>query len=393
MRDIGAPGDSPDRELAKAGWSYHHGLIRKRRMRRASRGRVDASADIVVETACRIFADLGEPRTVNRLDNEGWKAKLWRALVEAGLTLAWVPEQHGGAGAGTADGFAIIRAAGQFAAAVPLADTLLAGWLLSRAGISSPAGAMAVAPMRPGDRVTRNADGSLSGRARGVAFAQDALHLAVLTDDTATSSIALVESAQCRIAVGRSLAGDALDTVTFDGARPIHIAPAPEHFDQSSLMLMGATARSVAISGALESALDLTVQYANERVAFGRPIGKFQAVQHGLARLAGEVAAAMTASGSAADAIAQSERFDDGVFLEVASAKIRSAEAAQEGTAIAHQVHGAIGFTKEHVLHRFTLRMLSWRDDFGNESHWAAALGNRLAARGSDELWPLLASR
>jgi acyl-CoA dehydrogenase len=247
--------------------------------------------------------------------------------------------------------------------------------------------------MRPGDRITRNADGSLSGRARGVSFAQDAARIAVLVHDAGTIRIALVETAACRIAVGRNLAGDALDTVAFDGARPLHMAPAPQGFDQIALMLMGATARSVAISGALESALDLTVQYANERVAFERPIGKFQAVQHSLARLAGEVAAAMAAAGSAADAIALAESFDDALFLEAASAKIRSAEAAQEGAAIAHQVHGAIGFTKEHVLHRFTLRMLSWRDDFGNESHWAEALGSRVAARGQDEFWPLIASR
>jgi alkylation response protein AidB-like acyl-CoA dehydrogenase len=354
---------------------------------------VTESADIVTETARRIFADLGEPRSVNRLDSDGWKVELWRALVEAGLPLAWVSEEHGGAGAGLADGFAIIRVAGQFAAAVPLADTLLAGWLLSCAGISSPAGVMTVAPMRPGDCVTRKDDGSLSGRARGVCFAQGASHLAVLVDGAGAASIALVETAACRIAPGRNLAGDPLDTVTFDGATPTHLASAPRGFDQTSLMLMGATARSVAISGALASALDLTVQYANERVAFERPIAKFQAVQHSLARFAGEVAAAMTASGSAADSIARAKTFDDGVFLEAAAAKIRSAEAAQEGSAIAHQVHGAIGFTKEHVLHRFTLRMLSWRDDFGNESHWAAALGNRVAERGGDELWALLASR
>jgi acyl-CoA dehydrogenase len=116
-------------------------------------------------------------------------------------------------------------------------------------------------------------------------------------------------------------------------------------------------------------------------------------VQHNLARLAGEVAAAVAAAGSAADAVAQAHAFDEAVFLEAASAKIRCAEAAQEGVAIAHQVHGAIGFTKEHILHRFTLRLLSWRDDFGNESHWAVALGNLVAARGADDLWPLVASR
>jgi alkylation response protein AidB-like acyl-CoA dehydrogenase len=158
-------------------------------------------------------------------------------------------------------------------------------------------------------------------------------------------------------------------------------------------MLMGAAVRSIETAGALEAILELAVRYANERVAFERPIAKFQVIQHSLARLAGEVAAALIAAGSAADAIAQAESFDDTIFLEVAAAKVRSAEAAQEVAAIAHQVHGAIGFTKEHILHRFTLRVLAWRDDFGNESHWAAALGNRLAARGAEGFWPLVASR
>jgi acyl-CoA dehydrogenase len=175
--------------------------------------------------------------------------------------------------------------------------------------------------------------------------------------------------------------------------RPLRTAPAPADLDQTALMLMGAAVRSVESAGALEAVLSLTVRYANERVAFERPIAKFQAVQHNLARLAGEVAAAVAAAGSAADAIARAPTFDEAIFLEAASAKIRCAEAAQEGAAIAHQVHGAIGFTQEHILHRYTLRLLSWRDDFGNESHWAVALGNLVAARGADDLWPLVASR
>jgi acyl-CoA dehydrogenase len=116
-------------------------------------------------------------------------------------------------------------------------------------------------------------------------------------------------------------------------------------------------------------------------------------VQQNLARLAGETAAAVAVSSSAADAIADTEQFDDDVFLEAVSAKIRCAEAVAEGSAIAHQVFGAIGFTQEHVLHRFTLRMLAWRDDFGNESYWANELGKRAACRGADEFWPWVASR
>jgi acyl-CoA dehydrogenase len=344
---------------------------------------------LVAETAARIFADLGDPQEVNRARNGAWKAPLWQELADAGLTLAWVPEEHGGTGAQIADGFAILSVAGRYAGAVPLAETLLAGWLLSRAGIAAPEGPMSVAPARPNDRVTLNSDGTLSGKARGVAFAREVKYLAVL----AGASVALVETAACRIADGMNLASEPSNIVTFDRVTPLRIAPAPAGFDQTALMLMGCAARAVQTAGALEAILDLTVRYANERVAFERPIAKFQAVQHALARLAGEVAAALTASSSAADAIAHATTFDDGIFLEAAAAKIRSAEAATEGAAIAHQMHGAIGFTNEHILHRYTLRLLAWRDDFGNESHWAVALGNLIAKRGADEFWPLVAAR
>ena len=351
------------------------------------------SENIIAETAQRIFADLADPQTINRAADGEWKKPLWDTLVAAGLPLAWVPEQHGGAGASLSDGFAILSVAGRFALPVPLAETLLAGWLLSAAGISAPPGAMTVAPVRPGDRIVLNSDGTLSGSARGVPFGREAGHFAVLAHGSDGASVALVAAGACRLTEGRTLAGDASDQVAFERVKPITLAPVPAGFDQTTLMLMGATARSVEMAGALETILALSVRYANERVAFERAIAKFQAVQHNLARLAGEVAAAVTAAGSAADTIAVAERFDDMVFLEAASAKIRSAEAAEQGVAIAHQVHGAIGFTKEHVLHRFTLRLLSWRDDFGNESQWAVELGNKVAARGADELWPLLASR
>jgi acyl-CoA dehydrogenase len=253
---------------------------------------------------------------------------------------------------------------------------------------------MTLAPMRPTDRISLGADGTLTGRARGVPFARDAAHIAVLAHGAAGPSVALAERSSVRIAESRGIAGTAVYEVTFDKSRPAKVAPLPAGFDQSTLMLMGATVRSLATAGALEAILDISVRYSGERVAFERPIGKFQAVQHNLARLAGESAAATAAATSAADAIANAEALaTPGIYLEAASARIRSAEAATEGTAIAHQVHGAIGYTKEHILHRFTRSLLTWRDDFGNESQWAVELGNRVAAAGAEELWPLVASR
>src|SRR6201999_224170 len=318
----------------------------------------------------------------------------WQALTEAGLPLSWVPEDCSGSGASLAGGFSVLSSAGRFAVAVPLAETMLAGWLLAQAKIASPDGAMTVAPASPKDRITLNADGSLSGRARGVPFAKAAGHIAVLVSGDKAISIALVKAGDCRIESGLNLGGDDNDTVTFDKAKPVTLKPAPKGFDLTSLLLMGGVARSLQIAGALESMLDISVRYSNERVAFEKKISKFQAVQHNLAKLAGESAAALAAATSAADTIVNNASFDDdAVYLEAVAAKIRCSEAAEKGGAIAHQVHGAIGFTIEHILHRYTLRALSWRDDFGSESYWAVKLGERVASRGADELWPLVASR
>jgi acyl-CoA dehydrogenase len=354
---------------------------------------VAESENIVAETAEKIFADLADAQTINRDKNGAWKAPLWQALTEAGLPLSWVPEDCDGSGASLAEGFSVLSAAGRFAIAVPLAETMLAGWLLAQARIKSPEGMMTVAPASPKDRITLNADGTLSGRARGVPFAKAARYIAALASGAGGLSIALVEAGACRTEAGVNLASDASDTVTLTNVAPIAIKPAPKGFDQNALMLMGGVARSLQIAGALESMLDISVRYSNERVAFEKKISKFQAVQHNLAKLAGESAAALAAATSAADTIANSTSFDDAVFLEAASAKIRCSEAAEKGGAIAHQVHGAIGFTIEHILHRYTLRALAWRDDFGSESHWAVELGKMVAARGADELWPLVASR
>jgi acyl-CoA dehydrogenase len=354
---------------------------------------VAESENIVAETAERIFSDLADAQTINSSKDGSWKAPLWHALTEAGLPLSWVPEDCGGSGASLAEGFSVLGSAGRFAVSVPLAETMLAGWLLAEAKIAAPTGEMTIAPVGPKDRITVNADDPLSGRARGVPFAREARHIAVLATGASGLVIALVDAAACRIEAGRNLADDGSDTVTFTNVKPVAQKPAPKGVDQASLMLMGGVARSLQIAGALETMLEISVRYSNERVAFEKKISKFQAVQHNLAKLAGEAAAALAAASSAADAISHATGFDDAVFLEAASAKIRCAEAAEKGAAIAHQVHGAIGFTLEHILHRYTLRALAWRDDFGHDSYWAVELGKLVAARGADELWPLVASR
>ena len=351
---------------------------------------------LLLDTARKLFRAVADPQGRRAGDEQAARRAAWQAVEDSGLTRAWIAEAAGGAGAGIVDGFAILTAAGEVALDVPLAETLLAGWLLASAGMAVPAGKLAPIAGAGVELV----DGQLRGRASRVAFAREADRLVVCGVRGSAGFVALVDRAACRVEPHDNLAGEPRDAVVLDRVAPAELAATPlflEHW----LHLMGAVARACQMAGALRAILARSVAYAGERVAFDRPIGKFQAIQHALARLAGEAAAALAASGSAADALASwapettpwAVAYRDIWLLEVASAKIRVGEAAAAGAAIAHQVHGAIGFSTEHPLHRFTRRLWAWRDDYGSETAWAAQLGAHVAAAGADALWPMLAAR
>ncbi len=343
----------------------------------------DSSDNIIVDTATRIFQDLCEPATVNDAEQGVWAKALWDALEESGLPLAWVPDDLGGAGAAMSDGFAVLRVAGRFAAPVPLAETLLAGWLLARAGIRVPGGPLTIAPIHADGHIVLRDDGRLAGRARRVPFARNAGHIAVLVLGS-EPAVVLVATPGLAISQATSLAGEPRDDVSFDGVLPEAVQPVA--LDQDRLVTFGAAVRLQQMAGALEKILEQSVQHALDRSQFGRPIAKFQAVQHNLAILAGEVAAASAAADAAAEACSRPEIS----VAEVAIAKVRGGEAAGTGAAIAHQVHGAMGFTYEHSLHHATRRLWAWREEFGNEAVWAQRLGRMVAAHGADQLWPFI---
>jgi alkylation response protein AidB-like acyl-CoA dehydrogenase len=149
-----------------------------------------------------------------------------------------------------------------------------------------------------------------------------------------------------------------------------------------------AFARTAQIAGALDAALALSVGYVNERQQFGRPLGKFQAVQQSLAGFACEAAAANCAAVGAAQAL---ERGDAG--FEIAAAKLRANRAVEVGTTVAHQVHGAIGFTQEYGLHPLTRRLWQWRSEYGNDAYWSKRLGTMAVDAGADSFWPGLTAR
>lgn len=347
---------------------------------------------LIVETVTRVCTDLCSAEQVNAAEDGAWPTELWEALESTGLSLAWVPESAGGPGASLADGFAVARTAAQFAAPLPLAETLCAGWLLARAGLQAPAGPMSVAPVRAQDTVAVDADGRLRGSVGDVPYAAHAQHLVVVASRDDGPLVALVSAADCNRSSGSNLAGEAQGSVGFDAVRPLDTGNMPGPDPQDALQRLGAAMRSQQIAGAMERILDLSLGYARDRVQFGRPIARFQAIQHSLASLAGEVAAAGAAADAAVSAIIRHGIDDQRTLFAVAAAKIRAGEAAGAGAAIAHQVHGAMGFTREYSLQQSTRRLWTWRDDFGAESAWAMRLGETVIASGAGALWPTLTS-
>jgi len=345
--------------------------------------------DLVQEAAERLFEKHCGAETMRRADGGEFPQELWRAMSEAGYAAALVPESAGGAGLEMADALSLLISAGRHAVPAPLAETMLAGWLLSGAGLGMPegplaaAGPLTVAPVRENERLRARRDGAgwrIEGTTTRIPWGRQCGAIAVLAESDGKSVVALVAAADVVVKDGHNLAGEPRDELVFSGAKSLQAGVAPISAD--ALRALGAVARSAQMAGALQGVLEATVQYAQERVQFGRPIGRFQAVQQNLAVLAGQAAAATAAAEAAIEAAAT-----DLDSPAVAAAKIRAGEAAGIGAAIAHQMHGAMGFTQEHRLHYWTRRLWSWRDEFGNEAYWARRLGGAVAAAGADRLW------
>jgi len=338
--------------------------------------------ELLREAAERLFEKHCNAETMRRADAGEFPQALWRALTEAGYTAALIPESAGGAGFEMSDALSLLFSAGRHALPAPLAETMLAGWLLSSAGIALPDGPLTVAPVR-GENLAAKRDGAgwrIEGTASRVPWARQCAAIAVLAQDGAKSIVALVAAADCTVKNGHNVAGEPRDDLVFSGARAQQAGASP--IPAGAMRALGAVMRSAQMAGALQTVLATSVQYACERVQFGRPIGRFQAVQQNLAVLAGQAAAATAAAEAAIEAASA-----DLDSMAVAAAKIRAGEAAGIGASIAHQVHGAIGFTQEHRLHYSTRRLWSWRDEFGNEAYWAHKLGGEIAAAGAERLW------
>jgi acyl-CoA dehydrogenase len=348
--------------------------------------------DLVVETVRDILSGY-EPFVLTA--ERRWDAGLWSVLADAGLTGVGLPEEAGGSGGELADAVAIVRTLASGAAAVPVAEQILvAGPALLAADLDLPspeqpttfavADAVTVHPVDNGDGPGRF---TLTGTVTDVAWAGVAGHVAVLAPAPAGiegAVLALVDASGLPATGAFNLAGEPRGSLVLDQA-PASGALLTEA-QAGEVRARYALARAVQLAAALEQVLAWTVQYAGERQQFGRPLGKFQAIQMELAEMAGEVTAVTALTDAAVQALDRGEN----AVLAAAAAKVRAGAAVEVVARLAHQVHGAIGFTQEHKLHHLTRRLWSWRDEAGSDLAWSRVLGAGLLADGPDEFWPAL---
>jgi acyl-CoA dehydrogenase len=349
---------------------------------------------MLLESMSRLFEDKCTKQVIDAAETGVFAADLWQAVAETGLPLAALPESAGGADAEWSDLFAALRVAGRASAPIPLAETMLAGWIAASAGLDIGDGPMTVGPVRASDRLSLERDGNgwrLSGIASRLPYAGAAERTVLIADGPGGEMAVVMDgTGDAEVSKGKNIANEARDTLTFNNVRLSADAAAPlrHGVSRAGLYRRGALARATMMSGALEQAMDLAVTYAQQRVQFGRPISKFQAVQQNLAVLAGQTAAAVAASNLGIQALSDPD--EERQEWQIAVAKTRVGEAATLACEIAHQVHGAIGFTKEYALQLSTRRLWSWREEFGGDPEWAAKVGAYFCKIGGDALWPTL---
>lgn len=353
-------------------------------------GRDDAPAGMLATTVRRLLADRCPVETV-RASRDRWSSELWDLLERQGLTRAGVAETRGGAGGTLEDAATIVRVCGRSAAPLPIAETsLLAAPLLAAASLDAPPGPLSLSLDASALLRYRRADGEVlvDGTLATVPYGRVASGVAALAVDASGGAplVVLLDSSRCEVTARTSSAGEPRDSLSCSATPVLLAAPCPEGIDAHWVRRRLTLGRALLIAGAVERVVEMGVAYVQQREQFGRPLSRFQVIQHALVQAMEEVAAAQAAVDVAVGAFVGG---DAGLEQTTAAvAKLRAGRAAMRCARAVHQMHGALGVTEEHSLHLFTARLASWRRECGDEGELAMELGRSAIAAGAADLWP-----
>jgi acyl-CoA dehydrogenase len=329
----------------------------------------EMQTDMLADSVGRALRDVVTARGTVAAEANGLDADAWRALRELGLA------GEDAAAMNLEEQAAVLEAIGYSAALVPYADSeAMARWLAQGAGFATDAGEVLSLAVTAPDAISgqRIPWGRLSNRTV-FSYAEGGRNWA-----------GIVSTAELKLANGVNMAGEPRDKCGTARVKLAEVREVSEELSPVAVRQRGALLRCAAMLGAAARAQELTLQYAADRKQFGKPLSQFQVIQSYLAQMAGELSAA---SAIFATALRAAEGGASAGRLEAAAAKVRIGQAAHVITGLAHQVHGAIGFTQEYSLQLWTRRLWAWREEFGNETDWARELGSAMISLGPETYW------
>ncbi|MGO9854149.1 MAG: acyl-CoA dehydrogenase family protein [Acidimicrobiales bacterium] len=323
----------------------------------------------------------------------GFDGSVWSAMADQGWLALEVPEDEGGLGLGVVEVAVLCEEIGRRLVAAPFQSSVLALGAVSGAearadpataawrealGEGAAVGCVSWAPVAGGVTAASGSDGRvrLSGATPPTAFAPSA-DVAVVVVGDAVYGVDLDRE-------GRPAAVAAMDRtrelgiLSFDATPALRLGGA----DAAELLLdRAATLAGAEMLGAADRVLAMTVDYAKERVQFGKPIGSFQAVKHMLADALVDVEGMRSTVYYAAWCAAAGEADRS---LAASMAKAWCSDASRRVMAAGLQVHGGIGFTWEHDMHLYVKRaqldQVSYGDAAFHRDRIAAILRGRLDA-------------
>ncbi|MES2536853.1 MAG: acyl-CoA dehydrogenase family protein [Pseudomonadota bacterium] len=353
--------------------------------------------EMIAQSVQRLFSDQISATLLDAAEAGEWPAGLWAKMEDNGFPLALCAPESGGSGARWIDVYPILAGIGYWSLPLPLAETMLASWLLEQAGAEVPAGPITLAPAEVSLVLTAasaQAPSTLNGVLHGVAWARNSAWLLTSIEDDGGTNVILIDLSLPSVEIETScnMAGEPRDNIRLHDVPAAACLRNPLPDLPDPLLALGALTRSAMLVGALERALDLTIQYANERVQFGKPIARNQVIQHELAVVAAEVVGCKVATRVAFSSLDPARATSTSAF-DIAVAKTRCGQTTSRMATVAHQVHGAIGFTDEYALQRTTRRLWAWRQEFGSDATWAAELGRAAIAQGGAQFWERLCER
>ena len=365
-----------------------------------------SEAQQMLKSSAREFLEAESPDGYVRAmeeDERGFTPEVWQKVAEQGWLGLIFPEQYGGAGMGFAELVVLLEEMGRALLPGPFFSTVvLAGMAIQESGtdaqkqeyltrigegqiiftlaLTEPSASWK--PSGVETRATSDGDGYvINGTKLFVPNAHVADYMIVAArtgdgDHDITLFILPRQAQGISQTLLKTIASDRQSEVVFDNVS----APASAVLGEANrgwdtiekVLQWGAVGKCAEMVGGAERVLDMTVEYAKQRVQFGRPIGSFQAVQHHCANMATDVEGSRFITYQAAWRLSEGLSAD----VEVAMAKAWVSEAYRRVCALGHQCHGAIGFTKEHNMQLYSRRAKAAELAFGDSDfHLEAVAG------------------